>query len=552
MSTWLRNERLIPPALLVILVFSLFHDVANHSFNSDDYLVVYHGLYRTPETLKEALAGFTEPTWGLYYRPLIKAFFELLAGLFGIWPGGYHMASLLFYAVLCLEVYLLALLLCGRVSAAVFSALIFMTASAHSEALFWVSSLNGVVENIFTLAALICFVQWRRTASGIYHLLSLILFVLAVFTKESAIVLPIVFAAYEVLIGNRPMSGQAFRQAVKSCWTFALVAVLFALIRAMVMSQVDLPPPLASFGLRTLLAGMCYSLIMTLSPLDWALSLHWFDKFTEKSGAFVLVSMALLLACIIGPLVAKRFRLAFLLAWILAGSAPVLVLGLVPSERHVVFGSAGAAILLAIAISKLGERLGKTGAASGTIAMVLAVMFSAVSFYFLQQRQAIWKKASETASYVVSQTQDAFPTSPPTTFFYLNVPDTLDGALVFRFENLEYALKLAYRNDSIEVVRIVTLDRISPDALKSAESAYFKIAAMGGNVFLPKESLDDGLTRRWERLAAYGILDRNTRYFSEWARYETAPLFAYTGTGLVLMPRQHLKQILTESLYSLV
>jgi hypothetical protein len=544
-------RRFVFPALLVVLVLLLFRDVISHGFNSDDYLVVYHALYQSPQDVKVALTSFAEPTWGLYYRPLIKMFFEMLARLFGAWPRGYHAVSIGSYAVLCLQVYFLTQLLCRQTSIAVSSTLVFMAASVHSEALFWISSLNGVVENVLSLAALICFIQWKKTASRQYYWLALFLFVCALFTKESAISLPIVLAAYDFLLVNRPTGMRALKNTVRSCWSFALAGALFVMLRALVMRQADLPPPLTSFGPRAMFDGICYSLIMTLSPIDWALSLHWFDEFNKAGTVFFLISIILLLACAILPLLLGRLRLAFLLAWIVAGSAPVLALGLVPSERHVVFSSAGAAILVGLALSKPAKRLHRTGAAPAIVAVALAVLFSSASLYFLKQRQTIWKTASKTAAHLISQTITAFPAPPNTTFFYLNVPDTMDGAFVFRFENLEYGLKLAYGNDSIEVVRVVSLDRIPPNALATSQSAYFNIAAKGGNIFVPKESLNEELTARWEQIKAYGILDKNPRYSNEWKRYEASPFFSYTGEGLLLMPPYRLRFILDE-LYSLV
>ncbi|UCD58653.1 MAG: hypothetical protein JSV16_05975 [Candidatus Hydrogenedentota bacterium] len=538
---------------LSVLVFILFGGTISHRFNSDDYLVLYHAIHRSAATPAEGLAEFLKPSWGLYYRPGIKVFFEVLAKSFGLWSGGYHTVSLICYTLLCLEIYLIGLLLTERWLVALAAAIIFMTSSVHGEAIFWISSLNGVVENLLTLASLACFVWWRRGCKRFPYFLSLVFFASALFVKESAMSLPLILIVYDILLGGEALWPAAPKRAAKSCWPFVLLGISFVLLRHAIMKQVQLPPSLTTFDMRILTIGLWYSLIMTLSPVDWALALHWFEKLRVSGILFHLSAVIGILTVAVIPLVIRKFRMTFLLWWILASAAPILALGLVPSERHTVFGSAGAALLVSIALFRsAGWIVRKPGTYSIMLGCVLAAAFSASGCYFLKQRQAIWKHASEVANNLVEQTVSIYPIpARNTTFFFLNVPDSIDGALIFRFENLAYALRLFYGDDSIDVIRIVTPERVPSGALSNAKAAYFRIAAMGGHIHVPRQySQSPQLAAGWQKIERLQILTEDVRYLRNWDRYSVSPFLIYAGGALIPAPSEELIAILQE-LYSL-
>ena len=549
-----KYRHILTALCLCLLVFALFGGTIRHSFNSDDYLAIYHATRDFTATAADAFTEFGRPSWGLYYRPIIKFFFEILARLFGLRAGGYHMVSLLCYAVLCFEVYIIALLLTGKWPASAAAAILFMTSGSHGEALFWISSLNGVVENIITLAALIFFILWRQKNRGGSYALSLVLFVLALLTKESAISLPIIIALYDFLLGGEVRLSESIKRTTRSCWPFAAAGLLFILLRAIVMRQAHLPPPLVTFQWRMILVGPWYSILMTLSPIDWTRVLQWFDAATGTRAVLYLVIATVLSALTVVPLMLKRYRVAFLVLWIMAAAAPLFALGLAPSERHIVIGSAGAAILLSVVFFRLSEEIiRKSEAMAVALGCMLAITFAVPSCAFLKQRQSAWKHASVISNDVIKKTMDAYPHPvEDTTFFFLNVPDSIDGALVFRFENMRLALRLYYGDESIDAVRIVTLDKVPPGTAAGWQKIYFTIAAMGGNVYVPIGVVEGAeQSKQWQELGSMGILGKNFRYMDNWERYTPSPFLVYSPNGLTAQPPGELKRVVN-SLYTLL
>jgi hypothetical protein len=436
---------------------------------------------------------------------------------------------------------------------AIAAAIIFMVAGSHGEALFWISSLNGVVENVISLASLILFILWRQKGSKGFFALSLILFALALLSKESAISLVIILALYDFLLADKFGWMVGAKRTAASCWPFAAAGLGFILIRSIVMRQADLPAPLTTFQWSVMLAGPWRAFVMTLSPVDWSASLGWFYSLFENRSVAYFIMAVMLSALAIVPLALRRFRLAFLVLWIPAAAAPLFALGLVPSERHAVVSSAGAAILLAILFFGLSERVArKSAAASVVIGMIFVAAFAAPNLAVLKQTQSRWERASKIANDVIQQTISAYPHPPAnTTMFFLNIPDSIGGAFVFRFENMRPALQLYYGDDSIDVVRIVTLDRIRASADSGWQVVYIDIGAMGGNIYAPEAEADEReQSIRWQELNQLGILGKDFRYIDNWRRYESSPFLAYSDEGLEPLPPEELKKVV-DNLYSL-
>jgi hypothetical protein len=217
--------------------------------------------------------------------------------------------------------------------------------------------------------------------------------------------------------------------------------------------------------------------------------------------------------------------------------------------------SVGAAIFLAILFFRLSERITRRSPKFAVgIGLIFALAFTGTSLIALKQRQEAWARASFTASAVVEQTMLAYPAiGEDTTFFFMNVPDSIDGAFVFRFDNLTTALRLYYGDESIEAVRIAALDTFPSALLRSGgrEAIYFKIGAMGGNIYVPEGQIEGpSQSPEWRKLEQLGIMGKNFRYIDKWDRYEPSPFLVYSRDGLMRPSPAELK-IIVDSLYSL-
>ena len=199
-----------------------------------------------------------------YYRPLENAWFAANALLFGMRPVAWHLAKLVLHALVVILCFRVAQLLTGEIATALLSAAIFAVMPAHVEAVVWASSIPEPLSTAFELGALI-FVIGRKPGWSRGLFAALILYACATLTHESAILFPLIIAAYAFLIERR-RAGESIRLAAP----FIAIALAYLCARLYVLGADDF-------------FGAPYS--QTLAALGWA-------KLAPPHGALDIVLTA--------------------------------------------------------------------------------------------------------------------------------------------------------------------------------------------------------------------------------------------------------------------
>ncbi|MGD0884282.1 MAG: tetratricopeptide repeat protein [Thermodesulfovibrionales bacterium] len=137
-----------------------------------------------------------------YYRPL---FTLSLAADYSLWderPVGYHLTNIALHSAVTAMVYLLSLCILRTVPPALFSAFIFAVHPVHAEAVAWISGRNEMLWSLFMLGSLFLYLLGRERQRMTYIAPSLVLFFLALLSKETAIILPLIVLLYELCYGT--------------------------------------------------------------------------------------------------------------------------------------------------------------------------------------------------------------------------------------------------------------------------------------------------------------------------------------------------------------
>ncbi len=135
-----------------------------------------------------------------YYRPLVTASFALDARLSGAHPLGYHLTNVaLHVAASVLFLALLRRFALGPVIELA-GALAFAVHPALAAAVAWIPGRNDSLLAVFALMAWLLFLRDAAAPSWGARLLHLAAFVAALFTKETAAVIPLVLAAHVALV----------------------------------------------------------------------------------------------------------------------------------------------------------------------------------------------------------------------------------------------------------------------------------------------------------------------------------------------------------------
>lgn len=235
-----------------------------------------------------------------YYRPV---FLMWLLGnylLFGYGTAGWHASVVLLHVLVTLLVYALAKRLTSDWRIAAAAALLFGVYPVHIEAVDWVSGASEPIMAAPFLAAIICYIESLRSRrSALWLALSVACYAAAIYAKETAIVLPAILIAYELL----PRGNRNYRTIAGRVAWFAGITVVYLAMRSYALRGIHARDVPVSTFLFTLPSAGAFYIRHLLLPIH----LSFFYNLSYVRGFQA--------AAVLAPLGWICLVLGFLLAW---------------------------------------------------------------------------------------------------------------------------------------------------------------------------------------------------------------------------------------------
>lgn len=334
---------------------------------------------------------------GAYYRPLVVLSNMINYHFSGIDPFAFNLTNLLLHILVALSVYGMVQLLFQDRSLSFFTALLFAVHPVHWSAVANVAGRAIILCSLFfinSFSLFILFLREERQRRWGWYGLSLTVFVLAMFSKESGIVLPAVLAVYALITHRQKEQRISLLLRIAP---FAVLAGGYLFLRSLLGIK-----HFFNWGsLQGLLVGtvtFLQALITYLRLLVMPVDLH-FDRsipyLTFLSPVFIAVLVFWLLVIVL--LWKRRGRLnaenKFLLAWFAIGLLPVSQI--VPivansgyatvAEHFLYLPSIGLLVLLVmgvrrgIEILREKQRLSRRGAALVVVGVYMFLMLITLS-----------------------------------------------------------------------------------------------------------------------------------------------------------------------------
>ncbi len=437
------------PATIAALLMLVAGPSLGMFFVSDDF-----------DWLSIALQG--EPLWkafvGNYYgqhgvggtfRPMVNVFFELMTRVGGLQPALYHAVQL---AVHGLNAWLVAQLATrlwrGREGVVIgwLAAVMFVVMAQHAEAIFWIAAIGDPLATAGVLGALLCYVSYRHegTCARQWRIVSSILLVAALLTKEIALVFPVLIVGYELLV-CRTFS---VRSLVRLTWQYWLMVVVYLLYRWWAIGLVV--GYYAESSLRVDLLRYVHNLIaydvgalFVGAPRIWLttlLQMHWYVY-----GVLALFAL--------GVVVRWAWRgvytqLVFAVFFWLVNIALVTPLSMSmlndEGERYGYLASVAIAWLLAWMVYEIIKARYWIGVAAAVVVMSYHV-------WHLDAKLGMWRQAGHVSSSLTAQLAN-LPFEQYKKNYLIGLPDTLDGAAVMRNGAVQAAALL--RDDGVVLERV--------------------------------------------------------------------------------------------------
>jgi protein O-mannosyl-transferase len=180
-------------SILALLVAVVYAVTLNHGFVWDDNLIIVQNplLEKLANIPRMFLSEDTAIGSTGYYRPVTYLSFALDRALWGQNPAGFHLSNLLLHAGAVLLFYAASLEMFGRERLAFVAALVFGLHPVAGETVNFLSGgRNTLLAACFGLLALLCHLRGKQVAA-------LASFGVAIFSKEFALLLPVVFLVHD-------------------------------------------------------------------------------------------------------------------------------------------------------------------------------------------------------------------------------------------------------------------------------------------------------------------------------------------------------------------
>jgi tetratricopeptide (TPR) repeat protein len=318
MQTRSRLFQIFPYALLIAAVTAAYANVYGNAFLLDDeFLILKNSFLRSPQTLGALLtSSSTAGSGGIdtFYRPLQGLIYFFVYQLAGLSTTAFHAVNVVLHAANACLVYALGRRLGFHKNATFIAALLWALHPVHTEA---VTYMSATADPLYAFFCLLGACVLLPDFSGKRLAASCACFALALFSKETAIVFPLLAMLCLFLVSSERLNPRLYFKT----WPLWLVAGLFLLLRLYVLHFNDLQfykqPNVYSENIGVRLWTCLATLPSYLRVFLWPNDLHMDRLFPAFGNPFhlpVIIGFILVLAAG-GVIIWTRGRRGLPLAW---------------------------------------------------------------------------------------------------------------------------------------------------------------------------------------------------------------------------------------------
>jgi hypothetical protein len=458
-------------ALAAILAATIYgyHAVIANFFNGDDFVHLswLSQAVKNPDLIwRNFHSAWLDISTARFYRPLISLF---MLSDYVLWKGngiGFHLTNLFCHL---LNTILLWLIIIGLPRPAsnshpdsqhegssstgstkvdlwgLSSAALFALYPLHPEAVSWITGRVDTIVTMFCLSSLWCFMRWRRSPAVLWLLASCSSLILALLSKEMAVIMPPLFVVYGLIFNanvrslrpdstnNFKLLGQSLHKSLQKTWAYWLILFAYFIVRRLALGTFigGYDDSLFAIPSRSLfIKNWLHSIGMTLLPMNKDL----FMAYHPAKTIWIILMVVSFLSGITSLIKqsSERPRVLFLLAWLILTLVPIFKLFNIGDDlqgsRLIYFGSAPLSALICFGFFQLRFRL-----FAQVVGYVLISLTLAFSSFILITNNTPWQQSGEMSRAIVQRLDQFYMSTegdPPV--YLVGLPDNIAGAYVCR------------------------------------------------------------------------------------------------------------------------
>jgi hypothetical protein len=466
--------------ILVALTVILFIPSLGMRFLNDDVSVIGFSVggdrpdYGKLLSSREVLGG--------YYRPLSNLTNMVDFSLWGWNPFGFHLTNLVLHVLNAALVYCLARLLTDGHYAAFVAALLFTVHPIHELSVLWIPGRGDLLCGLFYVLSVILWIRWRSHPRPAFVFSSLLAFLIALFSKEMAVSLPVLLFVLEFRFQWEERShkvGQMLRDSVRRSWPYFIMLLIYGLGRYILLNNDILYSAQTVYSSVTLL-----QLVKNIAAFAGFLLIPFghvaIEGFLSAYPAVFVAALvtAIILGCwILWKGIASSTSFAFTVLWIVATLLPVLQLSM---RWYMYLPSVGFCIGVGFLLALIFQRA-KVLAVALTLVLITAYSGS------LYAQERTWLETSTLAEKLLRDVHEQVPSvSDDDGIFVLALPAKLGGTPIL---NLGFpgAVRHMCENNKVLVTiasKVVLADLDVEITVTQTGTGEWRLAAPEGAYFL--------------------------------------------------------------------
>jgi len=345
------NQILWHWVLMVLLPFFVYIKTTGFQFIDFDDVAIIKNNFPILTSIKNIGLSFSTDAFiarhGDFYRPMQTVIFFIDAFIGGERPWIYHLSGLLIHILTVISFYVLLKKLGIKNLTALFIALIFSVHPLLSAAVSWVPATGDLLIGFFSILLFTSFINYIKSSSKLWLSLNILLFVLAIFSKETAILLPILLLFYYWFLSDEEFN---FKKVLPLIVFWGLTFVGYYIMRSKVVTGT---PPSFILGITPFISNLPtipIAIAKFILPANLS-TLPLFEPFFTGIGMVIFIGIIVLIVRFIA---AKKWLPVMGFAWFMLFIIPPMFFKLFFSkylleyyEHRMYLPVAGLLILLA-------------------------------------------------------------------------------------------------------------------------------------------------------------------------------------------------------------
>jgi protein O-mannosyl-transferase len=356
---------------IIILVAAVYGTTLNHGFVWDDtYIIVNNPLLEKLSNIPRFfLSEDTIDDSTGYYRPVTYISFALDRAVWGMNPTGFHITNLVLHILAVLLFYTVTAALFKKERLALVAALIFALHPMAGETVNFLSGgRNTLLSACFALLSLHFYIKK-------YPIPAVVCFTVAIFSKEFALLLPMVFLVYDCRIQREMIR---FSRYIP----YMIPVAVYLILRSVAVQKANF---LAGIGFSNIIMA---PYLVVRYALNMVVPVQLKVLYNVQPDMVIGILCSIVVVVMMGAIIAfrKHAELMFSACWFFLFLLPVI--NIIPlhtttmmADRYAYFSLMGFALCLAFVICRLNGRAVTAG----------IVTICALYAFIDLSRNSIWK-----------------------------------------------------------------------------------------------------------------------------------------------------------------